>query len=76
MDFSLCQGYDDDPKSVADAMKSFPSGHAQMSCFAAAFAIVSHSILFSCKCHCFFLKGLTLTQNTSLEAKPWAEAFS
>eukprot|EP00090_Calanus_glacialis_P014920 TRINITY_DN23794_c0_g1_i1.p1 TRINITY_DN23794_c0_g1~~TRINITY_DN23794_c0_g1_i1.p1 ORF type:complete len:186 (+),score=29.52 TRINITY_DN23794_c0_g1_i1:96-653(+) len=27
-------------KDIYDAMKSFPSGHAQLSCFAAAFAIV------------------------------------
>ena len=31
----------EDPDLVSDAMKSFPSGHAQMSCFAAAFIIVS-----------------------------------
>jgi hypothetical protein len=30
-------------KDIYDAMKSFPSGHAQLSCFAAAFAIVSVS---------------------------------
>lgn len=40
IDYSLCRGSDDDPKSVSDAMKSFPSGHAQMSCFAAAYVIV------------------------------------
>ena len=41
MDISLCHGFEKDPDSVSDAMKSFPSGHAQMSCFAAAFIIVS-----------------------------------
>ena len=30
-------------KDIYDAMKSFPSGHAQLSCFAAAFTIVSFS---------------------------------
>ena len=40
IDISLCQGYGDDPDSVYDAIKSFPSGHAQVSCFAAAFTIV------------------------------------
>jgi len=39
-DPSLCQGSVDDPDSVSDAMKSFPSGHAQMSAFTAAFVIV------------------------------------
>ena len=41
IDISLCQGYEHDPDSVYDAIKSFPSGHAQVSCFAAAFTIVS-----------------------------------
>ena len=45
MDISLCHGFEEDPDSVSDAMKSFPSGHAQMSCFAAAFTIVSFSLL-------------------------------
>jgi len=36
----LCQGYEDDPDSAYDSIKSFPSGHAQLSCFAAAFNIV------------------------------------
>ena len=42
IDLTLCQGYEDDPDSVTDAIKSFPSGHAQISCFAAAFTIVSY----------------------------------
>ena len=46
MDISLCHGFEEDPDSVSDAMKSFPSGHAQMSCFAAAFIIVSFGIHF------------------------------
>ena len=41
MDISLCNGFEEDPDSVSEAMKSFPSGHAQMSCFAAAYTIVS-----------------------------------
>jgi len=44
IDLSLCQGYEDDPDSVTDAIKSFPSGHAQISCFAAAFTIVYLSV--------------------------------
>ena len=47
MDISLCHGVEEDPDSVSDAIKSFPSGHAQMSCFAAAFAIVSFYLLVS-----------------------------
>ena len=45
MDISLCHGVKEDPDLVSDAMKSFPSGHAQMSCFAAAFIIVSFGLL-------------------------------
>lgn len=44
MELTLCGGYHDDPDSVTDAIKSFPSGHAQMSCFAAAFTIVYLSV--------------------------------
>ena len=40
----LCQGYEDDPDSAYDSIKSFPSGHAQLSCFAAAFNIVSNNM--------------------------------
>ena len=49
---SLCQGFVNDPDSVSDAMKSFPSGHAQMSAFTATFVIVSCLIFF---CHCLHL---------------------
>ena len=45
-DPQLCQCSTTDPDSVSDAMKSFPSGHAQMSAFTAAFCIVSHYHLF------------------------------
>ena len=48
MDLSLCQGFEEDPDAVLDAMKSFPSGHAQMSGFGAAFAIVSLWLLVLC----------------------------
>ena len=41
INLTLCKGYEDNPDSVTDAIKSFPSGHAQISCFAAAFTIVS-----------------------------------
>lgn len=37
---SLCQA-EDDQKRINDAMKSFPSGHTQLSCFSAVFTIVS-----------------------------------
>jgi len=40
INLTLCKGYEDNPDSVTDAIKSFPSGHAQISCFAAAFTIV------------------------------------
>ena len=38
---SLCQVSEDEQKEVFDAMKSFPSGHAQVACFTATFLIVS-----------------------------------
>ena len=50
MDISLCQGANDHPHSVSDAMKSFPSGYAQMSCFAAAFIIVRICSIAFCFC--------------------------
>lgn len=59
IDISLCQGYGDDPDSVYDAIKSFPSGHAQVSCFAAAFTIV-------------YLQDRLRTQNTFL-LRYWLE---
>ena len=31
------------PRAISDAMKSFPSGHAQLSTHCAVFVIVSHS---------------------------------
>jgi len=37
---SHCQVSEDEQKEVFDAMKSFPSGHAQVACFTAAFLIV------------------------------------
>ena len=40
MDLSLCGAAEDDPEAVFDVMKSFPSGHAQMSSFTASFLIV------------------------------------
>ena len=48
MDLSLCQGFEEDPDAVLDAMKSFPSGHAQLSGFAAAFIIISLWLLIFC----------------------------
>ena len=38
---SQCQVPEDHHKEVFDAMKSFPSGHAQIACFTSAFIIVS-----------------------------------
>ena len=38
---SHCQVSEDEQKEVFDAMKSFPSGHAQVACFTATFLIVS-----------------------------------
>lgn len=37
---SHCQVSEDEEKEVFDAMKSFPSGHAQVACFTAVFLIV------------------------------------
>lgn len=36
------------PKAIYDGMKSFPSGHAQMSCYASIFAIVSKMKYWTC----------------------------
>ena len=38
---SQCQAAAEDQDEVFDAMKSFPSGHAQIACFTATFLIVS-----------------------------------
>ena len=43
---SHCQVSENEQKEVFDAMKSFPSGHAQVACFTAAFLIVSIIIIF------------------------------
>ena len=53
MDILLCHGFEEDPDSVSDAMKSFPSGNAQMSCFAAAFTIVSFGLMLFYVVHLF-----------------------
>jgi len=39
-DISLCQVTEEHHKEVFDAMKSFPSGHAQIACFTSAFLII------------------------------------
>ena len=57
MDITLCHGFEEDPDIVSDAMKSFPSGHAQLSCFAAAFIIVSFGLLVFFIVH-LFVSGL------------------
>ena len=43
---SQCQVEPEDQDEVFDAMKSFPSGHAQIACFTATFLIVS-SVLYN-----------------------------
>ena len=38
---SHCQVPEEEQEELFDAMKSFPSGHAQLACFTATFLIVS-----------------------------------
>lgn len=72
MDLSLCGAAEDDPEAVFDVMKSFPSGHAQMSSFTASFLIVymsnrlhsTHSNLLKLWFH-FVIFGLTMYSCTS-----------
>ena len=54
MDITLCHGFEEDPDIVSDAMKSFPSGYAQMSCFAAAFIIVRICLIAFCFCNLIY----------------------
>ena len=44
---SQCEVRPEDQDEVFDAMKSFPSGHAQIACFTATFLIVSLSLSLS-----------------------------
>ena len=40
IDLSLCEAAEDDPEAFFDALKSFPSGHAQISSYTASFLAV------------------------------------
>ena len=74
MDLSLCWAADGDPNAVFDALKSFPSGHAQISSFAASYIMVNFIASYTVSnSHYQVYMSIKLPTTQSFLLQPWIQ---